>query len=259
MSDEECEKKVADKAKDGIAMIDTASHKLLRVLPGGSDPEQFDITPDGRTLIVSNEDAGKASFVDIESGKVVRQIAVGGEPEGVRVAPDGRQVLVTSEEESSVAVIDTAAGTANCRVKVGLRPRDIVFIEPTRAFVSSETGGEVALIDTKSCSVVRTSKLPPPARPMGLALSPDHKTLYVANGRAKTVTEVDVASGAVGRSVEAGTRPWGIVVSRDGKKLFTANGPSNDVSVIDVDSFKVAARIPAGKSPWGIAAAPAGK
>ena len=43
---------------------------MTRILPGGSDPETFDITPDGATLFVSNEDANSASIVDVASGKV---------------------------------------------------------------------------------------------------------------------------------------------------------------------------------------------
>ena len=57
MPDEECEKLKSDKSKDGVAVVDVASRKVTRVLPGGSDPETFDISQDGSTLFVSNEDA----------------------------------------------------------------------------------------------------------------------------------------------------------------------------------------------------------
>ena len=43
MPDAECEKLKADKTKDGIAEVDVAARKVRRILPGGSDPEQFDI------------------------------------------------------------------------------------------------------------------------------------------------------------------------------------------------------------------------
>src|SRR4029077_6919706 len=58
MPDEECEKLKSDKSKDGIAVVDATARKVTRVLPGGSDPEAFDISLDGSTLFVSNEDAG---------------------------------------------------------------------------------------------------------------------------------------------------------------------------------------------------------
>jgi YVTN family beta-propeller protein len=43
MPDEECEKLKVDKSKDGIAVIDAATRAVTKVIPGGSDPEAFDI------------------------------------------------------------------------------------------------------------------------------------------------------------------------------------------------------------------------
>jgi len=87
---------------------------------------------------------------------------------------------------------------------------------------------------------------------MGVVLSPDDQTLYVANGRATTVLALDVTDGRILKTVEAGRRPWGLAISPDGSRLYTANGPSNDVSVIDVASFSVLAKIPVGSTPWGV-------
>ena len=39
-----------DRTADGIGVIDLATQKLVRTLPGGADPEAFDVTPDGKTL-----------------------------------------------------------------------------------------------------------------------------------------------------------------------------------------------------------------
>ena len=88
MPDEECEKLKADKSKDGIGVIDVASRKVTKVLPGGSDPEAFDISQDGTRLFVSNEDANSATIVDIASGKVLSTVPVGREPEGVELHPE---------------------------------------------------------------------------------------------------------------------------------------------------------------------------
>jgi YVTN family beta-propeller protein len=91
---------------------------------------------------------------------------------------------------------------------------------------------------------------------MGLALSPDGKRLYVANGRARTISIIDLATSSVAAQVRVGNRPWGIGVTSDGKFLYTANGSSNDVSVIDTASLNVVSTIRVGKSPWGIAIGP---
>ena len=89
-------------------------------------------------------------------------------------------------------------------------------------------------------------------KPMGLALAPDAKNLYVSTGRGKKVFIVDTTTNQSTANFEVGQRPWGIGVSPDGKTLFTANGPSNDVSVIDVASQAVTKKLKLTGSPWGV-------
>jgi quinoprotein dehydrogenase-associated probable ABC transporter substrate-binding protein len=257
ISDEECAKLAADKTKDGIAVVNVRSRAVLRVLPGGSDPEEFDVDADAQRLFVSNEDTGELSFVDLATGDVIRRVVVGGEPEGVRLSPDRRVVYVTSESEHAVTVVDTQSGAVLGSIDVGWRPRDSLFsADGTRAYVSSEHGGSVAVVDVAANAVVQTITLPPASLPMGLALSPDEQRLYVANGRARTVSVVDLAAANVIANIHVGARPWGIGLTSDGKFLYTANGSSNDVSVIDTESLNVVATVRVGKSPWGVAIGP---
>ena len=257
MSDEECDRQVTDKTQDGIAEVDVIKGTVVRVLPGGSDPEQFDITRDGGRLYVSNEDAGQATIVDVMSGEVLHTVEVGTEPEGVALSPDDKLAYVTGETDHDVTVIDAVTGEVLRKIKVGLRPRDVVFTtDGSRACVSSEIDGKISLIDVPSSTVTATIVMPEGSRSMGLVLSLDDQILYVANGRARTVCEVDLTGLQVGRCVEVGQRPWGIALSLDGSRLYTANGPSNDVSVVDVETFSVIARVPVGANPWGVAVAP---
>src|SRR5438034_6870122 len=70
-----------DRSADGIGVFDVAGNKLLRVLNSGPDPENFDLSKDGRLLYVSNEDAATATTLDITAGKVTQTLPVGEEPE----------------------------------------------------------------------------------------------------------------------------------------------------------------------------------
>ena len=257
MPDEECAKLGADKTKDGIAVIDARRQAVLRVLPGGSDPEEFDVDAASGRLFVANEDTGELSIVDLATGRVLRTVDVGGEPEGVRLRPDRKTVYVTSESEHAVSVIDTDSGALLGTIPVGWRPRDSIFsADGSRAFVSSEHGGNVAVVDVATNEVLATIALPAGSLPMGLALSPDGERLYVANGRARTVSVIDVEDFGSRRNVRVGARPWGIGLTSDGRFLYTANGSSNDVSVIDTASLNVVTTIRVGATPWGIAIGP---
>ncbi len=244
-----------DKSADGIGVFDVEQNKLVRVIEGGSDPENFDVSRDGSMIFVSNEDTSQVSFIEISSGKVVQTISVGGEPEGVRLAPDGKLVYSTSENDSTISAIDVAGRKLVKNIKVGRRPRNILFLpDGSRGFVSAENDGAVTVFDPIRNVKIKDIQLGDASviKPMGLALSPDAKTLYVSAGRGHKVVAVDTATDKVVFSVDVGLRPWGIAVSPDGKTLFTANGPANDVSVVDLANRTIAKKINLTGSPWGV-------
>lgn len=244
----------ADKAADGIGVIDVARRKLTGKLNAGSDPEEFALSKDGSRIYISNEDVKTASVMNVATSKVENTILVGQEPEGVATSLDGRHFYVTCEAGGEIYVIDTASYQAIARFKVGGRPRSVDFL-PGGAigFIPSEVTGELNVIDAVNYKVLKAVQLPPGSRPMRVRVAPDGKKLYVSNGRAGTISVLDAHTYEVLDSIKAGARPWGIALSPDGKLLFAANGPSNDVSVVDLATDKELARVKAGSSPWGIA------
>ncbi len=213
MPDAECEKLKADKSKDGIAVVDAASRKVTRVLPGGSDPENFDISKDGATLFISNEDAGTASVVDIASGKIRSTVKVGREPEGVRVYPDGSTVWVTGETDHNVSVLDTKTGKVIATIEVGQRPRSLDFTpDGKRAYVSSEVDGTVWVLDVAKRQKIAVITMPKDSKPMAVLAAPDGKRVYVSNGRGGTVLGDRSRHGfgdgiGAGREAAVGYRP----------------------------------------------------
>jgi len=248
----------ADPTADGIGVVDLASLKLLRKIPGGRDPEVVDVTSDGKRLWVSNEDAAEASLVDVEAGQVIRKVPVGKEPEGVTIHPGGKVVYVTNEADNSVSVLDIETGQPVAQIATGGRPRSVAFTaDGRRGFVTCETTHALTLIDaqthTRSGELDLAGAL---VRPMGMVLSPDGHTLYVSGGRGKTVHVIglDEAGPTVKNTiVEVGPRPWGIGITARGDRLYTANGSTGDVSVIDTATGSVSRHVAVGGSPWGIA------
>ena len=244
----------SDKTADGVGVIDVATRNVVKKLNVGSDPEEFEVSADGRQLFVSNEDVKTASSIDIASGKVAHIVPLSQEPEGVSVAPDGKRLYVTCETGGDIFVIDIATFKVVGHVRVGQRPRSVAFIQGGKlAVVPSESAGELYAIDTTTIEVVKTITLPKGSRPMRVRTSPDGTKLFASTGRGGTVAVLDTADLSVLDNIKVGQRPWGIGVSPDGKFLFSANGPSNDVSVVDLATGKEITRVKAGDSPWGVA------
>jgi YVTN family beta-propeller protein len=247
-----------DRSADGIGVVDVQSNKLVRVISAGNDPEEFDLSNDGKLLYVSNEDDAAASIVDIAGGKVIHRLPVGEEPEGVTTSPDGKFVYVTSEDDGAVFVIDTAAAKVIKSFKIGHRPRDVAFLpDGSKAYVTRENDGKVSVVDARkhapSGEITLGSE---EIKPMAVILSPDASRAYVSTGRGKKVFSVDTATDKIVSSFEVGQRPWGIGVSPDGKFLYTANGPSNDVSVVDLATGNVIQRVKVADRPWGVLVLP---
>jgi YVTN family beta-propeller protein len=257
--DEECAKLERDLKADGVAVVDTKTLKLTTLLKAGSDPEQFDITADGKLMIVANEDIASATVLQLPGGEIKKKIQVGREPEGVRVSPDGKWVLVTNESDNSISMIDLNTLNVQRAVKVGLRPRDIAFAPDSRvAYVSGEFDASVYRITVPQGEPVeKLVQMRKEARPMAVQLDQRQKRLYVSTGRGGTVAVIALeAQPRLVTEIQVGTRPWGMAMSADGSRLYTANGPSNDVSVVDTKKLQVVKKIPVGKSPWGIVLAP---
>ena len=250
----------ADRSADGVGVVDLAEKKLTRVLAAGTDPACFDFSPDGRTIYVSNGEAGELSVVDLASGALRAKVLVGADAEGVTVRPDGKFVYVTSNAYAEVTMIDTATLAAVAQIPTGPRSRAIVFTKDGRtAFVTSELDS-VTVLDVAANRPSGTilfdpgDRSAPDPRPMGAVFSPDGNELYVSCGHGGSVVVVDVATRKQLQLYQrVGDQPWGIGISHDGTRLYTANGPSDDISVVNAATGGVLSRVAVGRLPFGIA------
>ncbi len=246
-----------DATADGIAVLDLDRQAVVRTLRAGRAPSALDVSPDGTTLYVSNEDSAQLTVVDARSGATKGRVRVGEEPGGVSVTRDGRFVYVTCEAANEVVVVDARSLGVVARAPTAGRPRAVAFpLDGTLALVTTESGGAVDVLDaSRHASVGRVRMDGARARPMGITASPDGKHAWVANGRDGSVSELDVGTRRVTRTLHGvGTRPWGIASLPDGAKLYVAAGP--DLAVVDVARGTVTKRLTVGSGPWGVAVAP---
>lgn len=240
-------------------VIDLVKRQSVKRVPLGDDPELFDLSADGKTLYVSNEEDAKVGIIDLGSGRRVGEIAVGEEPEGVQLSADGRILYVTSEVASVVHVVDVASRKVVKDIPVGKRPRRFALTPDGRElWVSHELDASVSVIDTRRQAVVATVRFElkgaraQDITPVGMTLAPDGKTLYVALGNANHVAFVDVSARKVRQMVLVGKRAWSVATDRDGARLFVVNGLSDDLTVVDVASAKATRTVKVGRVPHSV-------
>src|SRR5215204_59274 len=105
---------------------------------------------------------------------------------------------------------------------------------------------------------------------LGLAFSPDGRTLYASGGnedviyryawRDKQAALIDTIVLAPKKPGEDGTRfPAGIAISPDGRRLFVAENLADTLAVVDVDGKRVVQRLQTGAYPYAVVVSPAGE
>ncbi|BDT66308.1 hydrazine synthase subunit beta [Comamonadaceae bacterium OS-1] len=244
-----------------IGVVDVQTGKLIDTIPSGDSPEIFSLSPDGKTAYVSIEEENQMAAYDLASKKQLFAVKTGTEPEGVLASADGKFVYVTSEGANTVYAVDVATRKLAGQVKVGMRPRRFALNpDGSELWVTNELGASVSIIDTRGMKVKQTLVFQLPGMraaditPVGMLMTADGKTVWVALGRANHVAEVDVATRTVRRVVLVGKRAWGVALNKDGSRLLVANGLSDDMTIINTENGKALKTVPVGRVPHTILA-----
>jgi YVTN family beta-propeller protein len=162
----------------------------------GASNSLMDVAPDGKSLIVANNDNGTVTLVDLVEFKAVREIPIGKKPEGVTWIGPGLLAAATLYHESTVVLFDTATGKIEKRIKTAAEPYGIVADSAGKlAWVSHEYPGVVSEIDLQSGKVLR--EIPAGSFPRGLALAPDGNRIYVTEFYTGVLSAIDLKSGKI--------------------------------------------------------------
>ena len=179
------------------------------------------------------------------------------------VSPDGSVIVNTSETTNMAHFIDTATNEIVANVLVDQRPRVAEFkSDGSEVWVSSEIGGTVSVIDPETHEVLHKIEFeipgvrPESIQPVGVRITQDGSTAFVALGPSNRVAVVDAETWEVEEYLLVGQRVWQLGFTPDERLLFSTNGVSNDVSVIDVEEREVVKSVQVGEFPWGVVAMP---
>ncbi len=104
---------------------------------------------------------------------------------------------------------------------------------------------------------------------MGLAITPDNKTVYVAGGQENRIFMFDVATGESKGQIECSYKDKAVdfthgyigdmVLSHDGSTLYAVDQINFRLLVIDTQTQKIKYNVPTGRYPFGITLSPDGK
>ncbi|MGE0455555.1 MAG: cytochrome D1 domain-containing protein [Vicinamibacteria bacterium] len=230
---------VTCEGSQALVVVDVANGVVeAAVVTGQNVSHMVAVTPDGARAFVANIGSGSATAIDLRGPKLLGQIATGKGAEGIDVTPDGREAWVTNREADSVSVIDTKTLAVVATLQSKAFPiRVKITPDGKLALVSNARSGDVAVFDVASRRELRRVPMKrgsletaaargPEQRlqvvpgaaatdpvPIGIVISPDGRTAWVANTSTDTVSVIDVAAGAVTGTLRAGKEPDGMAYS----------------------------------------------
>ena len=188
-----------------------AEGKILSLtgsLPASTCVAGLALSQDGKTLYALNNSDNKLYILDALTGAAKSSLVVGDHPYACRVSSDGQYLIVCNLGGKEVAVVDAADAvrpTIKWRVPTGEHPNALAFSSDNRMFVSCGNEDTVHVYDTTNGDPIETIRTrlapdsPSGSTPCSVALSPDNKTLYVANADNNDVAVIDVSKAGSSR------------------------------------------------------------
>ena len=169
--------------------LDLASNRKLDDLATGAGSEALALTTDGRELWVAARADGHLAIVDTQKLEVTGRLPLPGIPIRIAMTPDGRTALVTCAGTAEIVAFDVATRSERARRKVNA-PR--------------APGAEQR-------SLARLA--PDSVLPIGLLVSSDGASAFVAATMGDVVVQFDTGSLEPLRSIAVGGEPDGLAVT----------------------------------------------
>jgi YVTN family beta-propeller protein len=190
-----------------------------------------------------------------------RTLKVGTLPMNIVVSPDGRYAVVTNNgvTRPSFTVIDIASWTIKSTTPVDAAWLGLVFSpDGTRLYSAGAAQNNVQEYVFADGAVTRARTFALPAMSGesfagGLAISRDGRTLFVTRLFGMTLSSIDVATGAVTRTVALASEPYGVVVSPDNRYVYVSLWGGAAVQAYMLDSLTLLAELPTGEHPNAMA------
>jgi len=207
----------------------------------GNDPKKtaiagMSLSADGKSLFVLNNSDNKLYILETTTGKTVSSLDVGDHPFACGLNSDGTLLGIANiggSEVVAVRVENPEKPEIVSHLPTGDHPNDLTLSTDNRLFVSCGSADQVDVFDATSGQPIETIRTtlspnaPSGSGPNSVAVSPDNKTLYVANEDNNDVCVVDISErgkAKVKGFIPTGWFPTNVKVSPNGKKLIIGTG-----------------------------------
>ena len=243
---------VVNQKSDTITLIDLAKLAAYRHVPVVGGPHEAAVSPDGRTVVVTNYAKPGApqrhlSVIALPSGETLRTIELGRYrmPHDLRWV-DGARVVCTVEADSALLVVNVESGAIERVFATGNRGSHMLALsqDRRRLYCSNMFGGSVSAFDFATGE--KLADIPTGKECEGVGVTPDGRWVWAGNRAEDTITIIDTESLKVARRLDSPGFPYRVQFTPDGTRALIPHAKASSLVVCDVKSQSVVRSIPLG-------------
>jgi YVTN family beta-propeller protein len=242
-----------------LKVIDTATDKVVDIVPLTGRPNQCASTPDGRFVGVPIRDGNSVDIVDTTQHKVVKILPVK-VPHNCFNAGSNQDLFVSSMGDHEIDLINLEKMEYAAKIPVEGVPRPYAVSQDEQwlyVALSDFHGFDVVNIPSQKlitrvelpAAPPSTCRLEPHTPTHGLAISPDGQELWVTSLGDHGVYVYTIATKQISKEIPTGRCPNWVTFSPDGKYCCVSNSGSDDCSIIDTRTQREVARPKVGHGP----------
>ena len=221
---------------DEIVIVDLNNETVAGEIAGTTGVHGFAIAPELGRGFSSDGRENKVSIVDLKTNRTITKVETGEVPDAILYEPNQAEVYAFNGRGQSATVIEATSGKVVATIPLGGKP-EFAQAQGDRVFCNIQDKNEVAVIDTKTHSVI--ARWPPGAgeEPTGMAIDPAHHRLFVGC-RNKLLLMIDnitgnvIASAPIGNGVDA-------CAFDDANQLVFASCGDGTTTIAKVDGDKL--------------------
>ena len=203
-------------------VFDTVKEKIVAKIPVTGFPHNVVVSPDDRFMYLSAYDRGSRSaeevrkigecttlnkkiyVVDTRTHKIAATIATEEAPRPIAVSPDGKRLYANTDNLLGFAILDLEERKLIHRVKYELTDEELATPSRSHGIGASPNNKEVwstninhgfvHVFDVTQNPPKQIAKLKTGRTPLWLTMTPDGRTVYVANAADDTISVFDAES-----------------------------------------------------------------
>lgn len=243
---------VVNQKSDTVTLVDLAAMEAYRHVPVVGGPHEAAVSPDGRTVVVTNYAKPGApqrhlSVLALPSGETLRTIELGRYrmPHDVRWV-DATRVVCTVEADSALLVVNVGSGAIERVFATGNRGSHMLALskDRRRLYCSNMGGGSVSAFDFATGE--KLADIPTGKECEGVGVSPDGRWVWAGNRAEDTITIIDTESLKVVKRLDSPGFPYRVQFSPDGAHALVPHAKASSLVVGDVAGQKIVRSIPLG-------------